>query len=91
VVEQVGEPNLSGKTQREMSAAAPVRERGIERKRLDGDGVAERLEQAPHKVLAAAGRDGRQRGLQRHGGGRQLGPLFACAGHRALEDVDHGD
>jgi len=91
VVEQIGHALGSVQAQREVPTGPPVGVLGIERDGLGRDLVAERREQPPDDVLPAAGGDGGQRGLERDRRRRELRPLPARAGHRALEHGDQRD
>ncbi len=77
--------------QPDVARVAPLGELGVQRHGLDGGRPAERLEQAPYQVGAAAGGQRRDLDAQRQRPGGTLGTDLAHAAHRAGEDVAQRD
>jgi hypothetical protein len=89
--QQVGQPEIARQREADVTAVAPGRVLLVEADRLHVDGVAERLEEPAHEVLAAAGRHRRQPRLERDRRRRQLRVAAALPAHGAFEDRHQGD
>jgi hypothetical protein len=89
--EQIGQPRVAREGESDVAARAPRREPLVERQRLDVDRVAERLEDPPRQLLAAAAWDRGQLGAQRDRGRGQVGALVAAAGQRGAECGEERD
>ena len=85
VGQQVPQPHHPLEAHTEAGTGSPLGEAHIQRAFLDFNGVAQRLEQPANEVGSLPGREGGQLGLQWDRLLRQLGPVPAVAGQRAVE------